>query len=293
VQYMSIIIIWLILLPSSLFAGQVKIRGKSFEIQHEMNRIILTKAGRVISQYDFSFSHKGKGYNTSVVKSIPVDIDSDGTDELIVQLRTPDMMSPNLVILYFENKKIKKLHEGINLFAHPYSESIKTDLHTIAIGADVKFEFKSRKVNDADLRQKLLSSVSEQQIGIVLFPEFYHLQMGPWPFLVDARHLHYSFENCEKISFGDLTDVRIASKNLILLISQGLLTILKIESINKIDGAVGYAFFNVGFDDPIKSVKETKDSFLVLFDGGELSNIEKSKIVFNRRNNGKWWRTKP
>ena len=146
-KYISIIIIMLFLLPSSLLGGQVQIEGKSFQIQHEMSRIILTKDGSVISKYDFSFSHERKDYNTSLINAIPLDFDSDGTDELIVHLSTPDMMSPNLVILYFDNRKIKKFHEGINLFAMSYSRSKKTDLHTAKIGVDVKFTDRDRDVS--------------------------------------------------------------------------------------------------------------------------------------------------
>ena len=122
-----------------------------------------------------------------------------------------------------------------------------------------------------------------------MFPEFYHIQMGPWPFLVDARHLHYSFDNCEKISFGELIDVQVTSKKLILLTGHKLVAVVKIKSIDKINGAIDYAFFTAGFDESIKKVKETQDSFLVLFNGGQHSSIKKSKIVFNHRNNGKWW----
>ena len=178
--------------------------------------------------------------DTSILKVIPMDIDSDGTDELIAQLSVPDMMSPNIVIFYFDVEKIKRLYEGIGLHAIPYALSQKTDMHTINLGADVKLESEDVRPDDSDIRLGLLESVHDQQIGIVMFPKFYHIQMGPWPFLVDARHLHYMFDNCEKISFCNLDDIKLTSTKQILLIIQYLLTVLDIKSIDKNIGSVNF-----------------------------------------------------
>lgn len=286
---MKPVIFLLIMLTATRVLGTpVKSPNGNYNITIDQSNIVLTKNGKMISSFPFAFSYKDKEYKPLIRKAIPVDLDEDSTDEIILQLDNPDMLSPNIVLLYIEADSLKKLHEGISLVAIPYANSGKTDVHTLTIGADLVMKSKEGKtIND---RLVFLDRVEKQKLGIVMFPKFIHMQIGTLPFLVDARHFNYTFDNCEKISFGNLTSIQLSGIKQLLQIYQNLLTIIDIQSIDKAKGSLEYGFFTVEYKDNVKAVNETKDQYLIEFMNGNKKTLDKKEIHFNYRKEEQWFR---
>ena len=291
-------IVPIILLAITLFsirvsATTINVGQSQYMVSISTNTVKLTEDKRVISEYDFTFIYQGTNYNTVIRKAIPIDLDTDGTQELFVLLDPPDMMSPRIVILYYENGAIQKLLEGINLFAIRYEDSKKIDMHTLTLGADVKFYFEDGEPEDSIMKVRLLQAAKDQQIGLVLFPNFKHLQPGPWPYLVDARHLHYDGENCEELSFDSPTDIQSTSSNQLLIIYNNLLSLLEIRELDKAIGSIDYGFFTVEYDDIISKVEEKGEYYAIHLRNNQEMSLKKSKVKFNYCNKGKWWRKSP
>jgi len=293
IRIVSLISLAVISFSVGVSATTINFGKRQYSVSISTNSIKLIENKHVILEYDFTFTHQGTNYDTSIRKVIPIDIDADDIQEFLVLLDPPDMMSPGLVILYYEKEAIHKLHEGINLFAIQYGASRKVDMHTLGLAADVKFTFKDSKPDDPTTKVILLQFVKDQQVGVVLFPNFKHIQLGPWPFLVDARHLHYESENCEKLSFDPPTDIQSTSSNQLLIICNNLLSILDIRSLDKGIGSIDYGFFTVEYEDIILNVEEKYDYYIIHLQNKRDTRLKKGKVKFNYCNNGKWWRMSP
>lgn len=275
---------------ANVSATTINIGKSKFNVSAKINTIMLTDDKHVVSSYNFAFTYQGINYNTTIKKIVPIDLDSDGSQEFIVLLDPPDMMSPTIVILYFENGAIHKLLEGINLFAIPYAYSKKVDMHTLTLGADVVYQYKDDAPEESILKAKMLENVKDNKFGLSIFPNFNHIQTAPWTFYIDVRHLHYDDSNCEKLSFDTPTDIQSTSSNQLLIIYNNLLSLLDIRGLDKTIGSLDYGFFIAEYNDIISKVEEKDEYYAIHLRDNQEKRLEKGKVKFNYCNKGKWWR---
>lgn len=218
-----------------------------------------------------------------------LDIGNDGDIEIVCLVDPPDRLSPHCIVFYYENKVWKRCLEGIPLFYEHPRKFNKFDFHTFGKAADVKFIKSGNEIKPQ--KELILDDVSKAKNSIVLFPNFIHMQLVSYNFLVDARSTDFNDDDCARIIFANPEHYCFNYQDNMIAFSYGnLLTIIHFSSIDKNKQIIDYGIFTIRADSNIDNIILEKSFLKCYLKNKTQISYSKKDLKFNYCNNGKWWR---